>query len=186
MAKALSIRARREPGYVIVTISGEVDIATVDRLRDRLSALADGGVPVVADLDQVSFIDATGLGALAGAARQAAAQGASLHVVCARSQTRRLFRVTGLDRQIPLARSLAEALRDLGSLDAGLLERGADQVGDVPDTALVGQGHHPARRRMVRPAELPAVDGVLGVVRRPGVQDLELGVAVLVGDHGDL
>ena len=67
----------------------------------------------MADLDQVSFIDATGLGALAGAARQAAAQGSSMYVVCARPQTRRLFRVTGLDRQIPLARDLAEVLRAL-------------------------------------------------------------------------
>jgi anti-sigma B factor antagonist len=94
MAKALTIRTRREPGCVIVTIVGEVDIATVARLRERLSVLAAGGVPLVADLDQVSFIDATGLGALAGAAREAAAQGASLYVVCARAQTRRLFRVT--------------------------------------------------------------------------------------------
>jgi anti-sigma B factor antagonist len=113
MAKALTIRARREPGYVIVSVAGEIDIATVARLRERLSALADGDLPVVADLDQVSFIDATGLGALAGAARQAAAHGVSLHVVCARPQTRRLFRVTGLDRQVPLARDLAEALAAL-------------------------------------------------------------------------
>jgi anti-sigma B factor antagonist len=116
MAKALTIRARREPGYVIVSVAGEVDIATVARLRDRLTALAVGGLPLVADLDQVSFIDATGLGALAGAARQAAAHGVSLHVVCSRPQTRRLFRVTGLDRQVPLARDLAEAL---GALEAG-------------------------------------------------------------------
>ena len=110
MGKTLTIRARREPGYVIVSVAGEIDIATVARLRARLSALAVGGVPLVADLDQVSFIDATGLGALAGAAREAAAQGASMYVVCARPQTRRLFRVTGLDRQIPLARDLAEVL----------------------------------------------------------------------------
>jgi anti-sigma B factor antagonist len=114
MDKALTIQARREPAYVVVTVAGEVDIATVARLRERLAALAAGGLPLVADLDQVSFIDATGLGALAGAARRAAAHGASLHVVCARPQTRRLFRVTGLDRQIPLARDLAEALRALG------------------------------------------------------------------------
>jgi anti-sigma B factor antagonist len=113
MAKALTIRARREPGCMVVTVAGEVDIATVARLRERLSALVAGGVPVVADLDQVSFIDATGLGALAGAAREAAALGASMYVVCARAQTRRLFRVTGLDRQIPLARDLAEVLRTL-------------------------------------------------------------------------
>jgi anti-sigma B factor antagonist len=110
MGKALTIQARHEPGYVIVTVAGEVDIATADGLRDRLCALAAGGLPLVADLDQVSFIDATGLGALAGAARLAAARGVSLHVVCAQSRTRRLFRITGLDRQIPLARDLAEAL----------------------------------------------------------------------------
>jgi anti-sigma B factor antagonist len=114
MDKALTIQVRREPAYVVVTVAGEVDIATVARLRERLVALAAGGLPLVADLDQVSFIDATGLGALAAAARRAAAHGASLHVVCARPQTRRLFRVTGLDRQIPLARDLAEALRALG------------------------------------------------------------------------
>jgi anti-sigma B factor antagonist len=114
MAKALSIRARREPGYVIVAVAGEVDIATVDRLRKRLSALAADGLPLVADLDQVSFIDATGLGALVGAAREAVAHGTSLHVICSRPQTRRLFRVTGLDRQIPLAHDLAEVLDTLG------------------------------------------------------------------------
>jgi anti-sigma B factor antagonist len=113
MAKVMTIRARREPGYVVVTVVGEVDIATVARLRERLSALTVSGVPLVADLDQVSFIDATGLGALAGAARDAAAQGASMYVVCSRAQTRRLFRVTGLDRQIPLARDLAEVLDTL-------------------------------------------------------------------------
>jgi anti-sigma B factor antagonist len=114
MDNALTIQARREPGYVVVTVAGEVDIATVARLRERLSALAEGGLPLVADLDQVSFIDATGLGALAGVARRAAARGASLHVVATRPQTRQLFRVTGLDRQIPLVRDLAEALRALG------------------------------------------------------------------------
>ena len=116
MGKALTIQARREPGYVIVTVAGEVDIATAAPLRERLSALAVGGLPLVADLDQVSFIDATGLGALAGAARLAAAHGASLYVVCARPHIRRLFRITGLDRQIPLARDLAEALH---ALEAG-------------------------------------------------------------------
>jgi anti-sigma B factor antagonist len=113
--QALTIQARREPGYVVVTVAGEVDIATVGRLRERLSALAASGLPLVADLDQVSFIDATGLGALVGAARQAAAHGASLYVVCGRPQTRQLFRVTGLDGQIPLVRDLSEALRALGA-----------------------------------------------------------------------
>ena len=55
MGKALTIQARREPGYVVVTVAGEVDIATVAALRERLSALAAGGLPLVADLDQVKL-----------------------------------------------------------------------------------------------------------------------------------
>jgi anti-sigma B factor antagonist len=60
----------------------------------------------VADLDQVTFIDATGLGALVGAARRAAAHGTTLHVICSRPQTRNLLQLTGLDRRLGLSRTL--------------------------------------------------------------------------------
>ena len=88
----------RPPGYAIVAVAGEVDIATVTRLRERLFELAASGRTLVVDLDQVGFIDSAGLAALVGAARRAAARGTSLQVVCARAQTRQLFRLTGLDR----------------------------------------------------------------------------------------
>jgi len=106
----LTIRVRHKRKYVLVAVAGEIDIATVAGLRERLVALAAGGRPLVIDLDQVSFIDAAGLGALVGAGKRAAEHGVGLHVVCARQQIRRLFRITGLDRSIPLARTLAEAL----------------------------------------------------------------------------
>jgi len=113
MDHALIIRVRRGPGHSVLTAAGEIDSATVTRLREQLFALAEEGRPVIADLDQVSFIDATGLGALVGAARRAAAHGASLHVVCARPQTRKLVQLTELDRQLRLARTLAGAVRDM-------------------------------------------------------------------------
>ena len=109
----LAIRVRHKPKYVLVTVAGEIDIATVARLRERLRALAARGRPLVADLEQVSFMDASALGALAGVARLAAEHGASLQVVCARQQIRRLFRLTRLDGTIPLARTMAEALQIL-------------------------------------------------------------------------
>ena len=109
----LAVQVRRQPGYSIVTVSGEADIVTAPRLRERLAALAGAGRPVIADLGQVSFIDAAGLRVLAAAARQAAAAGGSLHVISGRYQVRRVFALTGLDRQIPLARTLAGALAGL-------------------------------------------------------------------------
>ena len=114
---AVTVRVRHEPEYVLVTVVGEVDFATAGRLRERLFTLAATGRPLVADLDRVTFIDAAGLGVLAGAARQAAAHGASLRVVCARRQVRRLFSLTRLDQAVPLAASLAEA-REAAGADA--------------------------------------------------------------------
>jgi anti-sigma B factor antagonist len=116
---ALTIRVRHEPNYVLAAVAGEIDIATVARLREHLWALAASGRTLVADLEQVSFIDASGLGALAGAAGLAAERGASLYVVCAREKIRRPFRLTGLDRTIPLACTLAEVLQILAASPQG-------------------------------------------------------------------
>ena len=107
----LTIQVYRKPTYVLVTVAGEVDIATAAQLRESLRPLVAGGRRVVADLDQVSFIDAAGLGVLAGTAGLAAAHGTSLSVVCSWPRVRRLFRLTGLDSSVPLARTLAEALK---------------------------------------------------------------------------
>ena len=109
MDEALTIGVRRERDYAIVTAAGEIDISTVTGLRERLSELAASGRPLVVDLDQVTFIDSAGLAALVGAAKRAAAHGGSLYAACARPKIRKLFRLTGLDRRIPLARTLDEA-----------------------------------------------------------------------------
>jgi anti-sigma B factor antagonist len=111
----LTVEVRHEPGHMLVTVAGEVDIATAPQLRERLAGPAASGMPVIVDLDPVSFIDATGLGVLACAASRAAAHGASLHVVCSRQQVRRVFTITGLDRRIPLARTMTRACRNLAA-----------------------------------------------------------------------
>ena len=113
MDRALSIQTRYRAAHVLVTVAGEIDITTVPQLRGRLAPLAAAGRAVIADLTDVTFLDAAGLGVLAGAAGKAAASGGSLHVVSGRYQARRIFALTGLDRQIPLARTLTEALAGL-------------------------------------------------------------------------
>ena len=113
MGEALTIEVGHGRGYAIVTVAGEIDIATVTQLRERLFELAASGRPLIADLDRVGFIDSAGLSALAGAAKRAAASGGSLQVICARPKTCQLLRLTGLDRRIPLARTLDEALAAL-------------------------------------------------------------------------
>jgi anti-anti-sigma factor len=110
MSDALTIGVRSERDRAIATVAGEIDISTVTRLRERLFELATSGRHLVIDLDQVTFIDSAGLSALVGTANQAAAHGTSVHVVCARPKIRKVFRLTGLDRRLPPASTLEEAL----------------------------------------------------------------------------
>jgi anti-sigma B factor antagonist len=110
MDEALVIAVRRERGCVIAEVTGEIDISTVARLRERLFELAEGSQPLIVDLNEVTFIGSAGLGALVGTARRAAKHGGSLHAVCARPQTRKLLWMTGVDRRIPLEASLDGAL----------------------------------------------------------------------------
>lgn len=118
MSDPLTIKVRHEQDYVIVTAAGEIDISTVSRMRECLFDLAASGRPLVADLDQVSFIDSTGLAALVGTAKRATACGGRLYLVCSRPKIRQLFSLTGLDCQIPLTDTLDEALEALAAARA--------------------------------------------------------------------
>jgi len=161
MGEALTIEARHERGYPVVTVAGEIDIATAARLRERLFELAASGRPLVADLDQVRFIDSAGLSALVGAANRAAAHGGSLHVVCARPRIRQLFRLTGLDRRLPPARTLDEAL------DAVMTARAA---GPGPGGARTTRPCGPEREAPASwPASGPRPPGWEGAMRPCGL-----------------
>jgi anti-sigma B factor antagonist len=115
MGDALDITVSRERDVVIAAVTGDVDISTVAQLRECLFELADGGGTLIVDLNRVTFIDSSGLGALVGAARRAAAHGGSLHAVCARPPTRRLLWLTGVDRLILLAATVDGALMFLAA-----------------------------------------------------------------------
>jgi anti-sigma B factor antagonist len=106
----LSVTVRRERGVDIAAVTGAIDLSTVAALRERLFKLADGGQPLIIDLNRVTFIDSTGLGVLVGVSRRAAARGASVHAVCSQQQTRKLLWLTGVDRRIPLSATVNGAL----------------------------------------------------------------------------
>lgn len=111
MEEELAVTVSRERGVVIAAVNGAIDLSTVAALRERLFGLADGGEPLIVDLNRVTFIDSTGLGVLIGAARRAALHGASVHAVCSRPHTRKLLWLTGVDRRIPLTATVDGALK---------------------------------------------------------------------------
>ena len=110
MVGALDIEVRDEQGCVIAAVAGEIDISSVAQFRERMLELADKGGTLIVDLDRVVFIDSSGLGALVATARRVAEHGGSLYAVCSQPQPRRLLWMTGVDKRIPLAATVAGAL----------------------------------------------------------------------------
>jgi len=111
----LDITVRLERGVVIAAISGDIDMSNAKVLRETLSKAAGTGQALIVDMNRVTFIDSTGLGALVGAYRHAIAHGGSLHAVCAEPHTRKLLWLTGVDRRIPLAATVDGALTSMAA-----------------------------------------------------------------------
>jgi anti-sigma B factor antagonist len=88
---------RRADGSVVLTIAGELDIATVPVVRERLSAVTDAGARwLVVDLRDVSFMDSTGLAAFIHAKMRLGDEGRLTLVMEPDSYARLIFEVAGL------------------------------------------------------------------------------------------
>ena len=89
-----------EHGRVRVTLIGEFDLAGVDNFREVATRAIDSGEyrEIEFDLERLSFIDSSGLHALADADRAIRAGGGTVNLVGAAPRVLKLFELTGLDR----------------------------------------------------------------------------------------
>lgn len=62
----------------IVTVSGEIDLASAPRLRQALVEVLHPNSDAIVDLSGVAFVDASGIGVLVGAAHRACSMGGRL------------------------------------------------------------------------------------------------------------
>jgi anti-sigma B factor antagonist len=105
----LSCRAD-EDGTQVVSVTGELDIATAEQAYAYISEIIDGRpASVSVDLSGLTFCDASGLGVLAKIARHARQAGRQLRLTAARPSLLRIMRITGLDRTFPELRPSAPA-----------------------------------------------------------------------------
>jgi anti-sigma B factor antagonist len=100
-----------EDGVVVLHAVGEIDLATVGRLRDRLHTQVPGAYRVViVDCTGVSFLAACGIGLLIETADRALAEGMALWLVANGRVVLRALEVTGVDKLIPHASTVAQAV----------------------------------------------------------------------------
>jgi anti-anti-sigma factor len=85
-----------------LTLTGELDIASVQRLEEAVqSALAQGARAVIVDLSRLAFMDSSGLRLFITLNERAGAEGWTLGLVRPPQQSFSVFEITGADANLP-------------------------------------------------------------------------------------
>jgi anti-sigma B factor antagonist len=97
MVLDLSVNVRKEKEVPIIDISGEIDVYTYPRLSETLNEILENEVSnLVLNLEEVKYIDSTGLGVIANGANKIAKNNGYVHIINANPQVKKIFEVSGL------------------------------------------------------------------------------------------
>jgi anti-sigma B factor antagonist len=105
---------------LVLTVTGDLDLATAPELRERLiGAIEAGATAIVVDLHGITFMDSCGLAALLHARARLASQGRLALVLASDSYAHLILEVAGLPRSLALFETREEAtIHALGSAPA--------------------------------------------------------------------
>ena len=95
---ALQVDVGAEDGRVVVTLSGELDMATAPELWAAIdAALAEGKKEMVLELSRLHFVDSTGLGVFVRAGKELRAAGGELTLRKPGERVAKLLEITRLE-----------------------------------------------------------------------------------------
>lgn len=107
----LSLGSRNERGWTVVDVKGEVDLFTAPKFREHVVALVEKDQRKIAvNLEDVEFMDSTGLGVLVGVLRRLKERDGELALLGPQGSVLRVLTVTGLNRVFPIYDSLEQAI----------------------------------------------------------------------------
>jgi anti-anti-sigma factor len=100
-----------DPSGLVVTVSGELDVATAPVLRERLTAAIDAGTQrLVIDLSAISFLDSIALAAIVHAKQRLPENGRLALAVDPSSYVMLVFESGGLPKVLDLVDTRAQAI----------------------------------------------------------------------------
>ncbi len=109
MSQDFAVRVQQLERTVVVTPSGELDLATEPVLRSCIEGLSAYDA-LVLDLSELEFVDSTGLGLTIREHLRASLEGFRLVLVQGGEDVQRVFALTGLHEFLPFAPDLPSAL----------------------------------------------------------------------------
>lgn len=108
---ALQVERVQVDGVDVLSLAGELDIATADVVVEHLDAMAGDAEPrVCVDLCGLEFMDSTGLQALIRGRNAALAERGRFAIACTPGPPRRVLELTGLSDVVAIAESRDEAV----------------------------------------------------------------------------
>ncbi|MCX4649532.1 STAS domain-containing protein [Streptomyces sp. NPDC055059] len=111
MHPEFAISHRDEKGWAVVEVHGEVDVATVPRIREYVSACIEGGRHrLIVDLAGVSFMDSTGLGLFVRIGKLIRTHAGDLRLVITNPGVLQIFHITNLHRSLQIYDSAEAAM----------------------------------------------------------------------------
>ena len=100
MITEFSVNVDKNQQIPIVNVRGEIDIYTCSELREKLtSTIQSGSSSFILNLENIQYIDSTGLGTIAHTAQTIHQNNGTIFVVCAKPQIKKIFEVSGLERK---------------------------------------------------------------------------------------
>jgi anti-sigma B factor antagonist len=106
--RTLNLTHRRDGDASVLTVAGEVDIATAPQLRSAIDEILDDGAGALwIDLCRTTFMDSSGLQVLFASHARTEKSGRRLAIVCPPGPVRRLLEITGSAQRLPLFDDLA-------------------------------------------------------------------------------
>ena len=99
MAINFSIEIEKKSPPTII-VQGEIDIYTCPKLQKSMNSLIDEGhESFVLNLENIQYIDSTGLGTIAQAAQQLMDNEGEISIICNKPQVKKIFEVSGLSEK---------------------------------------------------------------------------------------
>ena len=92
------VKADVHDGLAVVSVVGELDIATASRLSHLLTELAEPGRVVLVDLSDTDFMDSTGIAELAIACKHQRELGGDLILDAPNRAVSKVIEISGMDR----------------------------------------------------------------------------------------
>ena len=108
----MEFTTRQDGKVTIIELSGEIDVSCAPQLKDLLQGLIDEGKKqLLVDLNQVPFMDSTGLGIFISAFKRNQHMGGTIKFAHPQETLRKVFSLTHTDKFLPILDSVDEALR---------------------------------------------------------------------------